>query len=96
MQLLKDETGSWSSARCSFWLALLSTLVLVTWDGASTRFSVPEPGYTVLGAILTITGVWAVGPRIAQYLGPQLGAIVSAIGQTKRSKEPDLYHDDER
>jgi hypothetical protein len=85
MQLLKDETGSWSSARCSFWLALLSTLVLVTWDGASTHFSVPEPGYTVLGAILTITGIWAVGPRIAQYLGPQLGAIAGAIGQSKRS-----------
>jgi len=89
MDLLKDETGSWSSARCAFWLVTIFALVVIAWDAASPAFTVPEPGYTLLGAIFGVVGVWAAGPRIASYLGPQLGAIVQGIGASKRSPEPE-------
>jgi electron transfer flavoprotein alpha/beta subunit len=29
---------------------------------------------------------WAAGPRIAQYLGPQVGAAAAAVGQALREK----------
>ena len=95
--LIQDETGATSSARTSFWVVLLVSLGLIIADAVSDAVRVPEPGYTLLGAIVGIVGVWAAGPRIAQYLGPQIGAMVQGIGNAKRSpREPDLYRDDER
>lgn len=92
MSLLRDEQGSWSSARCSFWISLLVTLALIVVD-ALTGASVPNAAYSLLGTIVVATASWAAGPRIAQYLAPQLGAIAKGIGD---SRIPDIRKDDER
>jgi hypothetical protein len=40
---------------------------------------------------------WAAGPRVAQYLGPQIGAVASSIAQAvKRPQQPDLLDNDPR
>jgi len=88
-ELLSDEAGGLSSARSSFWLTLVVALGLTVADGLSPAITVPEPGYTLLGAIVGIVGIWAAGPRIAQYLGPALGSMVQGIGSSRRSPEPE-------
>ena len=87
-ELLSDEAGGLSSARSSFWLTLVVALGVIVADGLSSDITVPEPGYTLLGMIVGMVGVWAAGPRIAQYLGPALGSMVQGIGSSRRSPEP--------
>ena len=93
MSLLRDEQGSWSSARCSFWLSLLVALGCVVADTIFAAVAVPNAAYSLLGTIVVATASWAAGPRIAQYLAPQLGAIAKGIGD---SRLPDIKKDDER
>lgn len=83
--LLKDEQGSWSSARCSFWLTLLFTLLLIALD-AFTRTDVVPDAYALLGTIVTFCAVWASGPRMAQYLAPQIGAAVKGIAEAGKAR----------
>jgi len=95
--LLFDEQDKLSSARLAFWATLAITLVLVTFDSLTLTVQVPEPAYSLLGTLVVMTAGWAAGPRIMQYVGPQLAGVATGIGKAVRSKrEPDLYTDDER
>jgi hypothetical protein len=39
---------------------------------------------------------WAAGPRIAEYLAPQLGAVVQGLASAVRDSRLPSKHDDER
>jgi len=52
---------------------------------------VPNAAYALLGTIFTGLLAWTAGPRIAQYLGPQIGAVAKGIGDAvKQPRRPDL------
>ena len=53
---------------------------------------VPNAAYALLGTIFTGLLAWAAGPRIAQYLLPQIGAVAQGIGASlkKEPRRPDL------
>ena len=99
--LVKDERGALSSARCGLWvtvaLALLTVGVDVWLTLHGSKVSIPNPAYALEGTMFTVFATWAGGPRIAQYIGPQIGQVASGIGSALRSnREPDARKDDER
>ena len=77
--LIRDEKGKPSTSRVAFWIVLLFTLVCIAVNPAR----VPPAAYALLGGTITALAAWAAGPRIAQYIGPQIAGIASAIGQAK-------------
>lgn len=87
-QLVEDERGTLSSARVGLWCAVsltTATLALDLWltlTNAPAR--VPNTAYALLGSMLTAFVAWAAGPRIAQYLGPQVGAVASGLAGAAR------------
>jgi hypothetical protein len=77
MSRLADETGKPSLSRVLCSLALGFTGAVIVADLAGT--AVGEAIYVILTSLnLALIG-WAAGPRIAQYLLPQLGAATSAV-----------------
>jgi len=96
MRLVRDERGGLSTARCAFWLALIVTLTLVVLDGFDVA-QLSTAAYTLLGTVFMGLTTWAAGPRIAQYLGPQIGRVASALGRASaeiksRRKQSDEEH----
>ena len=76
--LLKDEKGAWSSARVGMWVNLAAVYAVVVWT------STPSP--VVMSALASIElGFmgWAAGPRIAEYLLPQIGAMAQGIASAR-------------
>lgn len=82
--LFHDEQGNRSAAR----------VLLGCWLGQSVFYvgvcvlRGVEPSNPVLAmdtAIATALIAWAAGPRIAQYIGGQIGAATSAVGQSLRA-----------
>ena len=87
--ILKDERGSLSAARVFLLSSLIFTAALIVLD--STIWTVSESVYTLLGSLDIGLLAWAGGPRVAQYLGPQVGAVASGIAQAVKSpRRPDL------
>ena len=86
--LVTDERGHLSSARVGLWTTVAVTLVVVgidvvlTLHGAQAR--VPNTVYGVLGTMFMAFASWAAGPRIAQYLGPQIGQVASGLASASR------------
>ncbi len=80
---LKDEQGDWSTARISFSVTALFTLWLI-WADAFRSVEVPSEAYALLGGLLTGLIAWAGGPRIARYVGPQVGAAASGVALATR------------
>lgn len=94
--LIEDEQKNLSSARCSFWLTLIVSLILVILS-AFDVVKLSAGSYTLLGTMFMFTAIWAAGPRIAQYLGPQIGKIAGALRSAKDDRrQPDIRQDDER
>jgi len=88
-EILRDERGVPSAARTFLFASLVFTAVLIVLD--STIWTVPESVYTLLGSLDIGLLAWAAGPRVAQYLGPQVGAVASGIAQAvKGPQRPDL------
>ena len=86
--LLRDEQGSRSSMRVLLLVVVMPTLVGMTVLEALGRALQPIV-WTAWSSIAGMLVVGSFGPRVAQYLGPQLAAIVNAIGQAKRDpREP--------
>lgn len=79
-QLVQDERGHLSSARVLLWVWSLVSLGLVL---AAWR-ELPNPVLAFLSGVEIALIAWAGGARIAQYLGPQVGAAASAVGQSVR------------
>jgi hypothetical protein len=78
MTVLRDEQGSWSSARIGLW----SVLVFTAWYIIS--HDKPDTGVlSLLGSALLGFMGWAGGPRVAQYLLPQIGAAAQGIASAR-------------
>jgi hypothetical protein len=99
--LVTDEQGKMSAARVGLWITVAESLIVVAIDvhlaiaNASAR--VPNTVYALLGTQFTIFAMWAAGPRIAEYIGPQLGKVVSALATARTDpREPNARTDDER
>ena len=92
-EILKDEQGNLSAARVLLTGSKLFAGALIILD--STIWEVPEPVYAFLGSWGIGLLAWAGGPRVAQYLAPQVGAVASGIAQAaKRLRRPDLLDND--
>lgn len=75
---VRDEQGAWSSARIGMWTTLAFTgWYIVTHDK-------PDAGVLSLcGSALLGFMAWAGGPRMAQYIAPQIGAVAQGIASSK-------------
>lgn len=94
--LLSDEQGNLSSARCSMWIVLITTLALITLD-ALLSITISNASYSLLGTLCVALIAWAGGPRAMQYLGPQISRVASAIGSARNDPSlPNRFKDDER
>jgi len=88
-EILTDERGNLSAARTFLFGSLAFTGTLIVLD--SMIWDVPEPAYVLLGSLVIGLVAWAGGPRVAQYLAPQVGAVASGIAQAaKRLRRPEL------
>ena len=94
-QILSDEKGNPSAARVLLVASLAFTAVIITVDSLLWA-DVPNAAYALLGTIFTGLLAWTAGPRIAQYFGPQIGAIASGIGAslTREPRRPELLDND--
>ena len=94
-EILTDERGNLSAARTLLSIFLAFTGALIVLD--SVAWDVPDAAYVLLGSIGVGLLAWAAGPRVAQYLGPQMGAVASGIAQAiKRPRQPELLDNDPR
>ena len=92
-EILRDEQGNLSAARFLLTSSMLFIGILIILD--STLWDVPEPAYVLLGSWGIGLLAWAGGPRVAQYLAPQVGAVASGIAQAaKRLRRPDMLDND--
>jgi hypothetical protein len=95
LELLADEKGKLSAARVLLVLSLAFTAAIITVDSLLWA-EVPNAAYALLGTIFTGLLAWTAGPRIAQYILPQIGAIASGIGAslTREPRRPKLLDND--
>jgi hypothetical protein len=91
LQILSDERGKLSAARVFLVSSLLFTAAVIVAD-ALLWATVPNAVYALLGTIFTGLLAWAAGPRIAQYIMPQIGAIAQGIGaaSVREPRRPEL------
>jgi hypothetical protein len=91
LELVEDERGRLSTARTLLWgwTAYSAAFLAVTW--ATVGNAVLAFLSTVEVALIT----WAAGPRIAQYLAPQVGRAADAVGQALRDRVQRRRHFDE-
>jgi hypothetical protein len=94
-QILSDEKGKPSAARILLCVCLAFTASIITAD-ALLWATVPNAAYALLGTIFTGLLAWTTGPRIAEYLGPQLGALTKGIAAAtvREPRRPDLLDSD--
>jgi hypothetical protein len=77
MSLFNDEQQNMSSARVLLWL----------WSGMCMYMVVGHFKEVDNGVLAFMSGIemalvgWAAGPRVMQYLGPQIGRAAAAVGQ---------------
>jgi hypothetical protein len=92
----KDEQGDWSLARMALCLVLAFTIVMITADTFGP-WDMPDPAYALLAGLLTGLVAWAAGPRIARYIGPQVGAVASGVAAAagRLARTDDRFKDDE-
>ena len=89
IEIVRDEQGSLSAARVFLAASLIFTGIIIVLD--ATIWYVPEPAYSLLGGLTVGLVAWAGGPRVAQYLAPQVGAVTSGIAQAAKGlRRPDL------
>ena len=79
LEILADEKGKLSAARVLLVCCLGFTAVLIVFDSILWA-TVENAVYALLGTIFTGLLAWTAGPRIAQYLGPQISGVASGIG----------------
>ena len=92
--IISDEKGKLSAARVLLVGCLVFTGGIILTDSLFWG-EVPNAAYALLGTIFTGLLAWCAGPRIAQYLGPQIGAVAKGIGDAvKQPRRPDLLDND--
>ena len=88
-EILSDERGTVSAARTFLLGVLLFTGAIIVLD--SLILEVPEIAYTLLGSLNVGLLAWAGGPRVAQYLAPQIGYVAAGIAKAVKGPQlPDL------
>ena len=88
-EVFKDERGTPSAARIFLATTMAFSALIIVLD--SIIWDVPEPAYVLLGSLGVGLLAWTAGPRMAAYIGPQIGAVASGIAQAiKDPKRPDL------
>jgi len=94
-QILADEKGKLSAARVLLVASLAFTAAIIVADSMLWA-TVPNAAYALLGTIFTGLLAWTAGPRIAQYLLPQIGAVASGIGAAlvREPRRPELLDND--
>lgn len=99
MSLFRDEHGKPSMARVALGVTLAATLLLSWLDALfPDTVVVPPDAYAMLGGIVLALAGWAGGPRVMQYLGPQVGKLAGSIAAAAAARDPrePSRHDDER
>jgi len=92
-EIFKDERGTPSAARVFLATTMAFSALIIVLD--SIIWDVPEPAYVLLGSLGVGLLAWTAGPRMAAYIGPQIGAVASGIAQAiKDPKRPDLLDND--
>ena len=87
--LLRDQRGTVSAARTFLLGVLLFTGTIIVLD--SIILAVPEIAYPLLGSLNVGLLAWAGGPRVAQYVAPQIGAAAAGIAKAvRRPRRPAL------
>ena len=91
LQILSDERGKPSAARVLLVGEMLYTGILILFDIVLWG-DVSNAVFALLGTVFTGLLAWSAGPRIAQYLLPQIGAVAQGIGASivKQPRQPDL------
>lgn len=99
-QLIEDEKHKLSAARVGLWITVGLALATVGVDIHLTMIAalahIPNTVYALEGTMFTAFAAWAGGPRIAQYLGPQIGAVATGIAAAIRDARLPSKQDDER
>ena len=101
-EILLDESGTLSAARTFLLGVLLFTGTIIVLD--SIILAVPEIAHTLLGSLNVGLLAWAGGPRVAQYLAPQIGSVAAGIAKAVKGPQrpklldnsPDFKENDER
>jgi hypothetical protein len=93
----RDEQGDKSLGRVCLTCALVFTGALIAAD-TFLPVEVPAEAYALLASLLMGLVAWVAGPRIARYVGPQVGAVASGVASAGRrlAGTDDRYRDDER
>lgn len=94
-EIFQDESGSFSSARCLLWLWSAVTLWAVAVDATHAGDALSNAAWGVLSGVEVALIAWAGGPRIAQYIAPQIGAVAAGVAAAVRDRLPSR-DDDER
>jgi hypothetical protein len=87
MTLFRDEQRKFSLARTltALWSALCMAVVIYELT-SKTHYSVNNVTWAFLSTIELALIAWAGGPRIAQYIAPQIGTAIGSISAAIRSK----------
>ena len=94
-EIFKDERGTPSAARVFLATTMAFSALIIVLD--SIIWDVPEPAYVLLGSLGVGLLAWTAGPRMAAYIGPQVGAVASGIAQAVKSpRRPDILDNDVR
>ena len=101
IEIVRDEQGSLSAARVFLAASLIFTGIIIVLD--ATIWYVPEPAYSLLGGLTVGLVAWAGGPRVAQYLAPQIGSVAAGIAKAVKGPQrpklldnsPDFKENDE-
>ena len=94
-EIFRDERGTPSAARVFLSITMVFTGTIIVLD--SIVWDVPEPAYALLGSLGVGLLAWTAGPRMAAYIGPQIGAVASGIAQAvKGPQRPDVLDNDLR
>ena len=94
-EIFRDERGTPSAARVFLATTMAFSGLIIVLD--SIVWDVPEPAYVLLGSLGVGLLAWTAGPRMAAYIGPQIGAVASGIAQAvKGPQRPDVLDNDLR
>lgn len=98
-QLFEDETGSLSSARAGVWTTLALAVVTIAIDitlAVQSRHAIPNVVYALESTMFMAFASWAAGPRIAEYLAPQISQGAHSVALAIRDARLPSRKDDER
>ena len=93
MSYLHDEQKNKSSARALVWITTIFILLLIALDATVKSVVVPVAAYSLLGSIDLAFAAWAAGPRIAQYIGPQIGRAAQGISEAGKDADEVIKHE---